>query len=206
MDSLGDLVRTWREGSGLSMAELAERIGGGVKWQSLQQLEKKGHGQPRFLVGLAKAMGTTAEDLQALRMPPFLRSTGARPTVESTQPAVAQELTPLGYKLLPTISWEQINKMEKLPARFGMVLRDQAMAPKMPKGTELLFESADTADPGQIALVRASSGVHVRQIRLQADGSLTAAPLSSAWPTFDAFEVLAVARRYSADIEVLLAG
>jgi transcriptional regulator with XRE-family HTH domain len=205
MDSLGELVRMWREGSGLTLAELADRIGGGVKWQSLQQLEKAGSLRPRYLVRLAKAMGTTAEDLEALRMPPFLRGAGAPPTMESTQSAVAHELTPPSYKLLPTISWEQMNNMEKLPARFGVVLRDQAMAPKMPKGTELLFESADTAEPGQVALVRASSGVHVRQIRLQADGSVIAAAISSAWPTFDVFEVLAVARRYSADIEVLLA-
>jgi transcriptional regulator with XRE-family HTH domain len=72
VNSLGELVKTWREGSGLSARELADRVGGKVKRQHIEQLEAAGSRLPRYLPDLAAAMGTTADDLLKLKMPPLL--------------------------------------------------------------------------------------------------------------------------------------
>lgn len=70
--TLGDLVKHWREASGLKTADLAKMVGGTVKRQHIEQLEKAGSRTPRYIADLAKAMGTTVDDLLALRMPPPL--------------------------------------------------------------------------------------------------------------------------------------
>lgn len=72
MRSLGELVKAWRTGSNLNLPQFAGLIGDGVKYQNLQQLENGGAKQPRYIAALAKAMGTTSDDLLALRMPPLL--------------------------------------------------------------------------------------------------------------------------------------
>jgi transcriptional regulator with XRE-family HTH domain len=70
MKSLGELVKEWREASGLKTADLAKLVGGTVKRQHIEQLEKAGSRTPRYIAELAKAMGTTVDNLLALRMPP----------------------------------------------------------------------------------------------------------------------------------------
>lgn len=72
MASLGELVKRWREDSGLNLPEFARLIGSGVKYQNLQQLENGGAKQPRYIAHLARAMRATVDDLLALRMPPPL--------------------------------------------------------------------------------------------------------------------------------------
>ena len=81
--TLGELVKTWREGSGLTHPELARRIGHGVKYQNLQQLEGGKAKHPRYISHLARAMGTTVENLLALRLPPLLE--------DGKQPAAPEE-------------------------------------------------------------------------------------------------------------------
>jgi transcriptional regulator with XRE-family HTH domain len=83
--TLGELVKTWREGSGLTHPELARRIGHGVKYQNLQQLESGKAKHPRYISHLARAMGTTVENLLALRLPPLLE--------DGEQPAAPEEAT-----------------------------------------------------------------------------------------------------------------
>jgi transcriptional regulator with XRE-family HTH domain len=67
VQSLGELVKAWREASGLSQTDLARRAG--VKYQNIQQLENGKAKQPRYLAALAKAMGASVDDLLARRMP-----------------------------------------------------------------------------------------------------------------------------------------
>ncbi|HEU6454130.1 MAG TPA: helix-turn-helix transcriptional regulator [Roseateles sp.] len=79
--TLGQLVKDWRLASGLKTAELAALVGGSVKRQHIEQLEKAGSRTPRYIANLAKAMGTTTDDLLALRMPPPLAKRGSRGAV-----------------------------------------------------------------------------------------------------------------------------
>jgi transcriptional regulator with XRE-family HTH domain len=72
MQTLGELVKKWRERSGLTHPQFARLIGQGVKYQNLQQLETGQSKHPKYIAHLAKAMGTTTDELLALRMPPPL--------------------------------------------------------------------------------------------------------------------------------------
>lgn len=76
VNSLGDLVKTWREGSGLTTRELADLVGHKVKRQHIEQLEAVGDRLPRYLPHLAAAMGTTTDALLKLQMPPLLGAAG----------------------------------------------------------------------------------------------------------------------------------
>ena len=59
--SLGDRVRERRRALGLSQPQLAKKVGG-ITYQAIQQLEAGGG--TKHLVGIARALGVTAEWLQ----------------------------------------------------------------------------------------------------------------------------------------------
>jgi phage repressor protein C with HTH and peptisase S24 domain len=59
--SVGDRVRERRQALGLSQPQLAKKVGG-ITYQAIQQLENGGGS--RHLVGIARALGVTAEWLQ----------------------------------------------------------------------------------------------------------------------------------------------
>lgn len=59
--SIGDRVRERRRALGLSQPQLAKKVGG-ITYQAIQQLEAGGGS--RHLVGIARALGVTAEWLQ----------------------------------------------------------------------------------------------------------------------------------------------
>jgi len=78
VNTLGELVKEWREKSGLNTTQLARLVsdnartaeGRKVKRQHIEQLEAAGKRTPRYIADLARAMETTVDNLLALRMPP----------------------------------------------------------------------------------------------------------------------------------------
>jgi transcriptional regulator with XRE-family HTH domain len=127
--SLGELVKEWREESELSLTELAKLCGTGVKYQNIQQLESGDVQQPKYLAALAKAMGTTVDDLLALKMPPPIgKGAGKARPVSATltsEKAKAIDVAPneeaaiarflAAYRLLPTT--EQARLLSDLDAK-----------------------------------------------------------------------------------------
>ena len=69
--------------SGIGPSELARLAK--INYQDIQHLQKKDIKRPRYLPELAKAMGTTVEDLIARKMPPPLKggTTGSREEPEA---------------------------------------------------------------------------------------------------------------------------
>lgn len=64
----------------------------------------------------------------------------------------------------PTLTREDLMKLETLPDRFVFVLEDDAMGTFGRAGTEVYFHAAQTAKPGAGVLVRDGSGeLHVRR-------------------------------------------
>src|SRR5258708_18796704 len=61
MKTLGERVRERRAALGLSQPQLAKKVGG-ITYQAIQQLEAGGG--TKHLVGIARALGVTAEWLQ----------------------------------------------------------------------------------------------------------------------------------------------
>jgi phage repressor protein C with HTH and peptisase S24 domain len=74
--SLGDRVRERRHALGLSQPQLAKKVGG-ITYQAIQQLENGGGS--RHLVGIARALGVTAEWLQDGVGPSPAKAVAARP-------------------------------------------------------------------------------------------------------------------------------
>lgn len=78
VDTLGELVKTWRESSGMKLSEFARLVASydprpveeRVKYQDIQNLERGKAKKPRYMLALARAMGCTVEDLEELRAPP----------------------------------------------------------------------------------------------------------------------------------------
>jgi len=99
MESLGELVKIWRKASGLTQLELAQRVG--IAYQKIQQLESGKTKQPRYMAALARAMGTSADALLALQMPPKLGESSAgmhytpaplkAPSLQEAQQLTAEE-------------------------------------------------------------------------------------------------------------------
>jgi phage repressor protein C with HTH and peptisase S24 domain len=74
--SVGDRVRERRHALGLSQPQLAKKVGG-ITYQAIQQLENGGGS--RHLVGIARALGVTAEWLQDGMGPSPAKPVAARP-------------------------------------------------------------------------------------------------------------------------------
>jgi len=74
--SVGDRVRERRHALGLSQPQLAKKVGG-ITYQAIQQLENGGGS--RHLVGIARALGVTAEWLQDGVGPSPAKPVAARP-------------------------------------------------------------------------------------------------------------------------------
>lgn len=107
VETLGELVKAWREESKLTQPQLARLIGHGVKYQNIQQLESGQAKQPKYLVHLAKAMGTTVDDLLALRRPP---------PYGSVPPAAEAPQTPGDYQSISPMAAEIAEWFDNIPA------------------------------------------------------------------------------------------
>jgi plasmid maintenance system antidote protein VapI len=103
MDTLGELVADWLERSGLKAADLADRINAlvpegardaKVSRQHIERLVKAGNSVPRFILWLARAMGTTVDDLLTLQRPPALGEARKPPTPKQASPGQGEPLAP----------------------------------------------------------------------------------------------------------------
>lgn len=71
----------------------------------------------------------------------------------------------------PILSWEDLMKMETLPAKFRLEMRDNAMAPLAGEGTLVEFNAAPAAKFGDAVLVRDNQGrLYFRELCELADG------------------------------------
>lgn len=114
MDSLGQLVKKWREDSGLNVHEFARLIGNGVKYQNLQQLEGGRAKQPKYMVALAAAMNTTVDDLLALRMPPLKDADPKAPPQPPQNFADKRETSDSGWAVLEDLKAMPAKEREAL--------------------------------------------------------------------------------------------
>lgn len=191
--TIGQRLRQARTARNMTQTQLAQASG--VSQSDISKLERGDSNASRGIARLAKALAVDALWLEL--------GEGDPPQWAHDGEAQGQKLS-LSPVSIPTLTWEMLNTMTTLPDKFALTMRDGSMAPGLARGTEVVFQKTDDAEPGQIVLIRASSGYHVRELRMQADGSKLAAAFSSAWPTFAEFEVLAVATRVTTDIEAHL--
>lgn len=185
-----------------NFAALVERAGGTTEMAALLRTQKS------YVSAMANDKRGVGDEIaarveRALGLPPgWMDQEHQHPHAGR---ALDQDLSLAAAILPPLLTWEVLASMTDLPQKFALTLVDGAMSPALPKGTKAVFEATEGAEPGQIALIRAGDAYHVRQLRLQADGSVRAVPFSAAWPTFEAFEVVAVVVEVTTGIEAHLA-
>ena len=97
--SIGDRVKERRRALGLSQPQLAKKVGG-ITYQAIQQLE--GGGGSRHLVGIARALGVTAEWLQDGVGP-------TPPKLAAARPGAAEKLKVLGMAECGADGWSLWN-------------------------------------------------------------------------------------------------
>jgi transcriptional regulator with XRE-family HTH domain len=137
MDSLGHLVHEWRTLSGLSQAELAQRVGGKVKAAHIGQLESVGNRMPRYLPDLARAMGCTVDDLIALKMPrPLQKDAAAAPA--NAEPAEEQgpryEVDEADAELLEAVKFMKTGEEQaEIVLRYRALLAKALEAQRKPR-------------------------------------------------------------------------
>lgn len=134
-----------------------------------------------------------------LRMPLNHLDQEDGPQVAETPPTyvVAHEMSHLPFTLPPTLSWEAVMQSKELPARFVVQVPDAALEPNLPRGTEVVFERASQAAPGECVLVEdGQGGRYVRRYVQGVGGAFKAQAINDAYVTLesarDGLTVLAV--------------
>lgn len=105
---------------------------------------------------------------------------------QHTPAGVAQELSLLAADDEPSIPWGALVTTRQLPRRFWAVLPDDAMAPRAPRGTRILFAAGVDARPGDGVLVADQhGGAHFRLYRQGTAGRWSAAAINPAFDDLD---------------------
>jgi transcriptional regulator with XRE-family HTH domain len=110
---------------------------------------------------------------------------------------MAHELSYSSFTLPVALTWEQVMQSKELPERFIVESPDDALSPRLPRGTAVVFERADTAQPGECVLVRDKRGAtHMRRYVQGLGVSFTAQALNDAYASLeserDGLQVVAV--------------
>ncbi|MFY7867187.1 hypothetical protein [Roseateles sp.] len=86
---------------------------------------------------------------------------------------------------VPTLKWEELMQTKDLPAAFWIALTDDALAPKLPKGTVVRFTQGIEPVWGQVVLLRDAKGkVHARVHMQDAEHDWRAAATSPVYTEF----------------------
>ncbi len=153
--SVGDRVRERRHALGLSQPQLAKKVGG-ITYQAIQQLENGGGS--RHLVGIARALGVTAEWLQDGVGPSPAKPVAARP-------GTADKLKVLGMAECGADGWslwngDVIDLIERpaslvgVPNAYAVYVVGASMEPRYHPGEVVHIHPGRPVDVGAYVLVQ----------------------------------------------------
>lgn len=90
------------------------------------------------------------------------------------------------FTVPPLIEWGELMKTKVLPPAFRLVANDDALAPKILRGTGLIMAAGHSAQPGQVILVQRGNGErHLRRYAVGADQAWRARAPNEDFPTYD---------------------
>jgi predicted XRE-type DNA-binding protein len=99
---------------------------------------------------------------------------------------VAHNLSLMPFTLPVQLTWEQVMQSQELPERFIVESPDDALSPRLPRGTAVVFERASAAQPGECVLVRDKRGAtHMRRYVQGISAAFTAQALNDAYASLD---------------------
>ncbi len=85
-------------------------------------------------------------------------------TVHPLFKGVAHAMQLDAFTVPPITTWEDLMKLNDIPPTFRVAVPDDALAPKIARGTEVIMAATGTARPGQVILVQdGSGGRHLRR-------------------------------------------
>ena len=153
--NLGDRVKERRRALGLSQPQLAKKVGG-ITYQAIQQLENGGGS--RHLVGIARALGVTAEWLQDGVGPSPAKAVAARP-------GSADKLKVLGMAECGADGWslwngDVIDLIERpaalvgVPNAYAVYVVGASMEPRYHPGEVVHIHPGRPVDVGAYVLVQ----------------------------------------------------
>jgi len=153
--TVGDRVRERRRVLGLSQPQLAKKVGG-ITYQAIQQLEAGGGS--RHLVGIARALGVTAEWLQDGVGPAPSKPTAARP-------GSADKLKVLGMAECGADGWslwngDVIDLIERpaslvgVPSAYAVYVVGASMEPRYHPGEVVHIHPGRPVEVGAYVLVQ----------------------------------------------------
>ena len=152
--SLGDRVRERRTALGLSQPQLARKVGG-ITYQAIQQLEAGGG--TKHLVGIARALGVTAEWLQDGHGPMPAR-TAPRPNApEKLKVLGMAECGPDGWSLWNGDVIDMIDRPASLagvPGAFAVYAVGASMEPRYYQGELIMIHPGKPLTVGAFVLVQ----------------------------------------------------
>lgn len=204
MKTIADRVKELREQRGWSQSELARQVSavyrdGKIKPQSVQQLEEGTVKRPKYLLELAKVLGTTPEYLLTGRIP--------RPiSVSSLSLGISDGSFEAGPDLRgrhPLISWVQAGKWSQImdnfhpgdaedwvpcpvscsPSTFVLRVRGGSMEPEFREGDLIFVDPEAPVENGKYVVVRLDDREEATFKRLVIEGDekyLEA--VNPAWP------------------------
>jgi hypothetical protein len=185
----------------------------GYNIQALADAIQRSHSQVSQLLSRAKHSTTgkprtigrdLARDMEAkLGLPigimdtPIAESVG-KVTEPEQQYKVAQPLSQGGFTVArKPMSWRELMAQEELPVVFEALLPDDAMAPDLPAGMKVEFDTRETPVFGDKILVRdAAGGMHLRLYKQAPGGGWEAYAMNHAFlsmlPERDGLTIVAV--------------
>ena len=154
--SVGDRVRERRTALGLSQPQLAKKVGG-ITYQAIQQLEAGGG--TKHLVGIARALGVTAEWLQDGHGPlPARTAPAPRPTgLEKLKVLGMAECGPDGWSLWNGDVIDMIDRPASLagvPGAFAVYAVGASMEPRYYQGELIMIHPGKPLTVGAFVLVQ----------------------------------------------------
>lgn len=199
MRTMGTIVQAWRKAADLSTQELADKVG--TSRQNIENFEKGDVKRPHYLTKIARAMGYTVEDLEALRLPPKTGNSAAK--YHGNDAGNIQSATYAGA--VPFVAWQRIRDVvlllnEKIESDVGptllasgpigprvkaTIVPDDSIVAELSPGTIVLLDPDAAPMDGDVVLATMLDGsAHLRVYRALADGSFdveTTAPRLQSW-------------------------
>lgn len=164
LNTLARRVRYARNKRGFSQGKLA--ADSGLKQPDISKIELGTIGKTTGIARLARALGATPEWLEdgVGPEPDWSAPVGADVARESAT-QLGQAISALAHPVMldeftvpSTITWGDVKTMAKLPARFIVLMPDDALAGHIDKGTALVFERDLAPASGRTVLIQTNNG------------------------------------------------
>lgn len=201
MSSLGDRIRHYRLGLGLTLEVLSDRSG--VEVGTINALEKRGSTRSKYAKQIAEGLGLTLDQLLD-ESTDYLEILRRRARGE---PSVSSNATPVGAvapgSRIPVVGTAQlgdnghfvemdfpvghgdgyIDLPSRDPGAYAVRCRGDSMAPRIKHGEYVVVEPATEVRPGDEVLVKSADGrVMVKQFLYRRDGRVHLVSVNDAYP------------------------